>query len=667
MCGFAGFINIAQDLSEGEMTARAIAMADVMRHRGPDHGQVWVDEKAGVALAHRRLSIIDLSPEGHQPMHSSGGRWVISYNGEIYNFLDIKAELEAGGQAPAWRGHSDTEVLLAAVSHWGVEKTLRRCNGMFALALWDRKERELWLARDRMGKKPLYYGWAGRSFVFASELKAIRTCPEFKASIWPDAAALFLRHGWIPSPHCIYEGFNKLPAGQFLHLKQTSRISHPQPKPYWSMQEAAARSLANPLMGSDAEILDRIEALLGDAVRIRLISDVPLGTMLSGGVDSSLITSLMCQQARGRVKTFSIGFGQASHNEAAHAKAVAGHLGTDHTELYLEAADALKVVPLLPDLYDEPFADSSQIPTHLVSKLARQEVVVGISGDGGDEVFAGYARYQWGQRLDRLKAALPRSLSQAMGKGLAMLPTRVWAALFAGANRVLPQKWQKHNPADNLSRMAGALAATDHAQTCRALMTHWDNPTRLALGAREQPTIFDQPLPPGLNGHLPRTMQYLDTVGYLCDDILTKVDRAAMGVSLEVRSPLLDYRLLELSWRLPFEFLQKDGLGKWPLRQILYRHVPKRLLDRPKAGFGVPLAHWLRMDLREWAGDLLSPQRLKDQGLLNPAPIEQCWQEHQRGIRDWHHHLWDVLMLQSWIDAQERPPRAVPGLELSGR
>lgn len=613
-------------------------MALALQHRGPDDTDLW--SEAGIALAHRRLSIIDLSPQGRQPMRSADGRYVATYNGEIYNYEALRAALEKEGRAPPWRGHSDTEVLLAAISAWGFESTLERLTGMFALAVWDRAERTLLLARDRLGEKPLYYGWAGSAFAFASELKAFRACAGFEARVNREALALYARYAYVPAPWSIYEGIRKLPAGAFVavsprHLEER-RVG--APARYWSLPDVVRKAKANPFTGSEAEAVDALQGVLGAAVAGQMVSDVPLGAFLSGGIDSSLVVALMQKASRQPVKTFTIGFHEAQYDEAGHAKAVAAHLGTAHTELTVAPREAMDVIPRLPGIYDEPFADSSQIPTFLVAQLARRHVTVSLSGDGGDELFGGYNRYSWARRVERIPGAL-RSVAAG---AIAALGPAAWSA-------ILPLRVAQ--PADKLHKLGRILGARDREALYEKLVSLWhENPV---LGA---------PALPGIAGRceaveglaFEERMMYLDALTYLPDDILAKVDRAAMAVSLETRVPMLDHRVVEFAWRLPLGMKIADGKGKHLLRTLLARHVPRALFERPKMGFAVPLEDWLRGELREWAEALLDEKRLAREGYFDPAPVRRHWKEHLSGARNWQHPLWVVLMFGAWLEAERR-------------
>lgn len=646
MCGFVGFLQRGGGVPADSMAPLVERMAATLTHRGPDDGGSWVDVRHGVALGHRRLSILDLSAEGHQPMLSPSGRYVIAYNGEIYNFEDLRRELNG----VTWRGHSDTEVMLAAFERWGVGGALRRFNGMFALALWDRATQTLHLARDRLGEKPLYYGWCGKTLLFASELKALRLHPAWRGEIDRDALAAYLRHNYVPAPHSIYRGISKLPPAHSVEI--TLEGETPPPVSYWSLRESAEAGVARPMQGSEQALADELDLLLRDAVKIRTVADVPVGVFLSGGIDSSTVVALMQAQSKDPVKTFSIGFAEEGYNEAVHAKAVAAHLGTDHTELYVTPQEALAVIPSLPDIYDEPFSDSSQIPTLLVSKLARSKVTVTLSGDGGDELFCGYVRYFWGRSIWGKLDRCPYRLRQLAAGALRTLSGDAWKTLLGGATRLLPAiRGTEITPA-RLQKLADLLAMQSPEKFYHALVSHWDRPESVVLRSREASTALSDPSQwAGLDDFTLR-MMYLDALTYLPDDILVKVDRASMAVGLEARVPLLDHRVVEYAWRLPLSMKLRAGQGKWLLRQVLYRYVPQALIDRPKMGFGVPIDDWLRGPLRDWAEALLSPRRLTEDGYFDAAPIRHKWKEHQEGVRNWHYWLWDILMFQAWLDKE---------------
>lgn len=650
MCGLTGYWK-ACGHSTQEAQAIVGAMARQISHRGPDDQGMWIDADVGFALAHRRLSILDLSPQGHQPMLSHCGRYVIAFNGEVYNFAAIRDELEQAGVAPAWHGHSDTEVMLAAVAAWGLEAALKKFVGMFAFALWDRETRTLSLARDRLGEKPLYYGWQGEILLFGSELKVLRAHPAFRAEIDRDALTLFLRHNAIPSPYSIYQGIHKLPSGTFLKVRAGQKDA--RPVAYWSARSVAEAGQHNLFRGSDAEAVPELERLLAQAVGGEMVADVPLGAFLSGGIDSTTIVALMQTQTPRPVKTFTIGFNETGYNEAEHAHGVARHLGCEHTELYVTPQDAMDVIPNLSSTYDEPFADSSQIPTCLVSRLARQHVTVSLSGDGGDELFGGYSRYFWARNIWRKLGWAPRPLRAALAGVLTTLPPATWNMAFQKLERWLPARLRYANPADKLHKAAEILAVRSPEEIYLGLVSHWKHPAQLVPGSHEPPTLLTDPARRADLPDFEHRMMYLDTVTYLPDDILTKVDRAAMSVSLETRVPLLDHRLVEFAWTLPLDMKIRHGQGKWLLRQVLYRHVPQALMERPKMGFGVPIDHWLRGPLKDWAATLIEPKRLTREGFFDQVPIQRKWVEHQSGSRNWSYYLWDVLMFQAWLQAQQ--------------
>ncbi len=586
-------------------------------------------------------------------MLSSTGRYIIAFNGEIYNFASLRRELEdSHGASIAWRGHSDTEILLAVVERLGVREAVAQLNGMFAIAIWDRRENDLWLARDRAGEKPLYFGWCGRNFLFGSELKALRAHPDWSASLDQGALALFLRHGYIPTPYSAYSGISKLAAGSILRIPAGATPSTLlAPQRYWSAASAATRGLAAPFQEDDASILERLDVLLRDAVSLRMVADVPLGAFLSGGIDSSLVVGIMQALSPRPIRTFSIGFREDAFNEAVHAKAVANHLGTDHTEFYVTAQEARDVIPRLPSIYDEPFADSSQIPTHLVCALARKHVTVALTGDGGDELFGGYQRYFIGRDLWRRMAPVPRSVRRGIATGLTALSPDAWTTAARTVRAMLPRRLQRADLGVMVHKVARILGARDENAFYLGLVSQEDDP-RALIGAAEHPTwlsgLHAMPSLPTLTDR----MMFLDLVTYLPDDILVKVDRAAMAVALEGRIPLLDHRVIEFAWQLPARMKVRDGEGKWALRRLLDRYVPRELVDRPKSGFGVPIDQWLRGPLREWAEALLEPHRLTQQGLLDVAWVRRVWQAHLSGAVPAHYWLWNILMLQSWLDCE---------------
>lgn len=633
------------------------AMVSALRHRGPDGAGVWVNAEAGVALGHSRLAVLDLSDSGHQPMVSGSGRYVIVFNGEIYNHLALRAQLQDGNsQQVNWRGHSDTETLLAGIEAWGLEKTLKNTTGMFALALWDRQERTLYLARDRLGEKPLYYGWQKGDFVFGSELKAIKAHSSFEGEIDRNAITLLLRHSYIPGPYSIYKGVRKLPPGCFLKLSLGDRrlleTRLTEPVAYWSLGDVVKAGIDHPFVGSDYDAVEALDGLLRNSVHQQMVADVPLGAFLSGGVDSSTIVALMQSQSSQRVKTFSIGYSEAGYNEAEYAKAVAQCLGTEHTELYVSPQQALDVIPRLPLLFDEPFSDASQIPTFLVSAMTRQHVTVSLSGDGGDELFGGYNRYFGTQRWwDRIQT-IPWWARRLASHGLMSVSPAGWDRIGRAIGGISGTESRRHNLGNNITKLAGVLNVDNDSSLYRHFVSHWLQPGAVVINGNEPPTLVTDP-PLELNS-IVEQMMVLDTLSYLPDDILVKVDRAAMGVSLETRVPLLDHHVVEFAWRLPLHMKIRNGQGKWILRQVLYKYVPKELIERPKMGFSVPIDSWLRGPLRDWAENLLDESRLRQEGFFNPEPIRQRWKEHLSGRRNWQYHLWDVLMFQAWLQ-QERP------------
>ncbi|MGH2806423.1 MAG: asparagine synthase (glutamine-hydrolyzing) [Actinomycetota bacterium] len=648
MCGITGSFDARRDTSDDVLGERVVDMTRTIEHRGPDQGGQWVDGRDGIALGNRRLAIIDLSPLGDQPMFSASGRFVLVFNGEIYNFAHLRERLIAEGHAFA--GGSDTEVVVNAVESWGIEATLEACNGMFALAAWDRRDKKLYLARDRFGEKPLYYGWMGHELLFGSELKALRAHPSFRDDIDRDALTLFMRHKYVPTPWSIYRNVKKLPAGTYIEIAHDARDA--APVPFYSAAAVAHRGVAEPFEGSDDDAIEALDVLLRDAVAQRMIADVGLGAFLSGGVDSSTVVALMQAQSSTPVKTFTIGLPEDAYNEAHYASAVAEHLGCDHTELLLTPNEVRNVVPLLPAMYDEPFADSSQIPTFLVSQLARQHVTVSLSGDGGDEVFGGYNRYVWVEKIWRKARSTPAGLRALAAGGLTSLSPGRWDALFRLAAPVLPASAKHRVPGDKLHKLAAALSVPDEQAMYLRLVSHWPDDSNVVLGTSEAATYLrDGASWPAL-GSFTNQMMYLDLVTYLPDDILVKLDRASMAVSLEGRVPMLDPRVVEFAWHLPPTMKIRDGETKWALRRVLDRYVPRELIDRPKSGFGVPIDAWLRGPLKEWASTLLDENRLASEGYFDPAPIATRWHEFQSGKRSWQYLLWDVLMFQSWLEAQ---------------
>ncbi|MYN11828.1 asparagine synthase (glutamine-hydrolyzing) [Pusillimonas sp. TS35] len=629
MCGLAGFYT--SDTSCPREQA-GLMMAEAIAHRGPDDTGIWSDDRCGLTLAHKRLAILDLSPAGHQPMHSACRRYALVFNGEIYNHLSLREQLAREGAAPSWRGHADTETLLACFAAWGVEKTLQAAIGMFAIALWDKQNQTLTLARDRLGEKPLYWGWLGGNLYFGSELKALKAHPAFRADINRDAVAMLLRHGYIGAPHSIYRGIHKLQAGSYVQIAlytdalAQARVGGPeQARRYWHVRQAMEHARENPFTGSDDEAVQAMTDSLNNSIRGQMLSDVPLGAFLSGGIDSSLIVALMQAQSSQPVRTFTIGFDDPRYNEAEHADAVARHLGTQHTQMFVRPKDAQDMIPDLPGIYDEPFADSSQLPTLLVCKLAREHVTVALSGDAGDELCGGYNTYRFVPTLWKRMRRVPGPLRRAVAGSLDLMPSEA------------------------SGKFAALLRSSSREAFFRQLSSHWDRPEDIALAASEPATAYSDPSQWPDDASYEEWMMAVGAQSYMADDILVKVDRAAMANSLEVRVPMLDHRFAELAWRMPLHMKIRNGQGKWLLRQILYKHVPPELIERPKKGFSVPLGDWLRGPLREWAESLLAHDRLQNDGYLHPGPIRAAWQRHLAGKSDNAGKLWNVLMFQAWL------------------
>ena len=665
MCGLVGFIKCSagkegrkagQQFSDQALLGR---MADMLVHRGPDDTGTWIDTDSGLFLAHRRLSIVDLSHAGHQPMVSASGRYVMVFNGEIYNHFSMRVELEAldihtatqvnGRSSFEWCGHSDTETLLAGFEAWGIEATLKKTVGMFAIALWDSEDRVLTLARDRMGEKPLYYGFQGELFLFGSELKALKVHPDFLSEVDRDVLCLYLRHCYIPAPHSIYKGILKLLPGTYLQVKLGAEASTQKltPKSYWRLADVAEQGVANAFEGSVTEAIATLDSQLKQAVDLQMMADVPLGAFLSGGVDSSAVVALMQSQSMRPVKTFSIGFDEVGYNEAEYAKAIAQYLGTEHTELYVSSAEAMGVIPLLGKMYDEPFADSSQIPTFLVSQMAKQHVTVSLSGDGGDELFCGYNRYlladAW-QKIENLPFEARRSVGYLMKK----LSPAAWDAIFKQVGKI---KKFPSNMGDKIEKLANRLEKVNGVnELYYSLVSEIDYPGKIVIGATEPITWLTEVGMKSSFQDAKQHMMFMDTMTYLPDDILVKVDRAAMANSLETRVPFLDHRVVELAWRLPMAMKVRGGESKWILRQVLYQYVPKQLIERPKAGFGIPLGDWLCGSLRDWAENLLDEQRLRREGYFNANFVRELWRTHLMGRRNHQSLLWSILMFQEWLE-----------------
>jgi asparagine synthase (glutamine-hydrolysing) len=638
MCGLAGFysFNISSDNAHQVLSD----MGSAIIHRGPDDSGTWFEKSAGIGFSHRRLAIVDLSPAGHQPMVSSSGRFVIAFNGEIYNHMALRTEIEKQTTCQ-WKGHSDTETLLMAFEVFGIEQTIEKAIGMFALAIWDNQDKYLYLIRDRLGEKPLYYGWQKDALLFGSELSSLKKHPNFNAEINRDALSLFIRQGYINAPHSIYENVFKLEPGTILRFACDSKT--PEKTVYWSAKKNMLLGANNPFVGDSNAVVNELERQLGNAVERQMMADVPLGAFLSGGVDSSAIVALMQTRSNKKVKTFSIGFHEKGYNEAEFAKAVAKHIGTEHTECYVSSTDALNVIPNLATMYSEPFADSSQIPTFLVSKMAKEHVTVSLSGDGGDELFSGYGRYKKTASAWNKVNTLPYGIRGPLAKGLKAVPTTTWDKLCFGLQK---------NIGDKIHKGAETLNAKSFEQFyINYLMSHTRSPNSLVLNGNE-PTIFDFKNSEISQQGLLEQMAFMDTHAYLPDDILCKVDRAAMNVSLETRVPLLDHNVVEFSATIPMAIKTLHGDAKWPLKQVLFNHVPRELIERPKKGFGIPLEKWLREELKDWAESLLNENKLYQQGYLNSYLVRKYWSEHLSGKRNWSYLLWNILMFQAWLEAQ---------------
>jgi len=648
MCGICGFYS----KSSLKFDSAIKKMCAAISHRGPDDNGIWQDLNLGIVLGHQRLSIIDLSAAGHQPMQSSSGRFILSYNGEIYNYLALRTELKDINSNIKWRGNSDTETLLEGLEFWGIEATLKKLVGMFAFILWDKKLRCLTLVRDRMGEKPLYYGWQGKGdnsvFLFGSELKALKVHPNFRAEINRDAITLQFRHNCIPAPYSIYKDIYKLLPGHYLQLNENDLRKNllPNSKPYWSLVDTAIYGANNPLSLSPEEIKLELEKLLTISVKQQMISDVPLGAFLSGGVDSSTIVALMQTQSARPIKTFTIGFNENDYNEAEYAKEVSRHLGTEHNELYVSAKQAMAVIPKLQSIYDEPFSDSSQIPTFLVSQLAKQYVTVSLSGDGGDELFCGYNRYIISKNFFNKLNLMPYFFKKILSLGIKSVTPKNWVRF----SKIFPQLRQLDNFGDKMHKGATVLGSKNFSELHYRLASHFENPNEIVINSKEPSTFFTnfKPTLPGLDDQ--QQMMVLDCITYLPDDILVKLDRAAMATSLETRTPFLNHKLIECAWRIPQSLKLKNGISKWILREILKKYLPKKLIDRKKKGFGIPIDSWLRGPLRDWAESLLNKTRLDREGYLNSDKILIKWKEHLSGKMNWQYHLWDVLMFQAWLE-----------------
>lgn len=641
MCGIAGFI--CPRASANGLTLLH-DMTRSLSHRGPDSEGFWQSRDGRVNLGHRRLAIIDLSPNGHQPMATADGRFVLSFNGEIYNFLDIREELEQAGQT--FRSSGDTEVLLYALARWGVESTLRKLNGMFAFALWDSAEKRLWLARDRFGEKPLYYGSQNGLFIFGSEMRVFEKHPDFRREVDPDILPSFLRFNYIPWPYSIFKGIRKLEPAHYLAIGPDGALR--ESKPYWRLYDLLNEETEHSIDIRDQDVINHLERIMLKAVRQRMLSDVPLGAFLSGGIDSSTIVALMQAQSSRPIKTFTIGFWDPNYNEAEDAAKIAHHLGTDHHEHYLSSRECFDLIERLPQIYDEPFADSSQIPTTLVSQFTRRHVTVALSGDAGDELFGGYNRYVWGQRLWPLMRALPNSVCKFGRELVHGLEPDTWNQLFQTIDPFLPRRLRLRGGGEKLHKFAQALGAQDPDELYRIFVSQWQEPRRIALGAKELRSLIEDPesCPKGLD--FVERMMFLDQMTYLPSDILTKVDRASMSTNLEARVPFLDNDVVHFAWSLPLSVKIRNKIGKWPLRQLLKRYIPENLFERPKAGFGVPVGDWMRGPLRDWAEELLSEKRLSDGGYFDVKRVRAEWADHLAGRRKAQYRLWSILMFEGW-------------------
>lgn len=657
MCGIVGYINKKGFSSSDQLHDTVVRMARSIQHRGPDSEGSWIDSESQIAMAHRRLAILDLSVEGHQPMRSQNGRYMIVFNGEIYNYKKLRSELELKHTeiVRQLRGNSDTEIILACIEVWGLETAVQRFVGMFSFALWDRKLKRLFLVRDRLGEKPLYYGWNQDVFFFGSELKAFRMHPEFIPNINRNALTQYLRHMYVPAPYSIYDSIYKLIPGSILTMNisdYTYTISS-----YWSVERTIEVGKQAPFRGSESEAVEHLERLLKDSIGQQMVADVPLGAFLSGGIDSSTVVAIMQSQSSRPVKTFTIGFHEEGYNEAQYAKEIANYLGTDHSELYVSPREAIDVIPLLPTLFDEPFSDSSQIPTYLLAKLAKQQVTVSLSGDGGDELFGGYTRYMTtNDRWNKINS-IPLIGRKGISNAIRMLSPDGW-----NKNSRLVTQWIGKIGTvpigDKMHIWADMLAERDSAKFYRQVISHWRTGGSIVVGGEEPVTIYDSGYSKQMLSYY-EAMMYFDSIAYLPDDILVKVDRSSMGVSLESRIPMLDHRIVEFAWKIPMSMKIREGKGKWLLRQVLYKYIPQSMMDRPKKGFGVPMAMWLRGPLREWAEELLDERRLNRQGYFQVAPIRRKWLEHQSGKWDWHGYLWDILMFQAWLEKETNPIESI--------
>ena len=642
MCGIVGILSRVSGCHSIEDTIAL--MADTLAARGPDSSGYWIDPTHTLALGHRRLSILDLSTSGNQPFHSHCGRYVLVYNGEIYNRLELRSQLEAQGLAPPWRGTSDTEILISAFSAWGLIETLQRSRGMFAIALWDRAQHELILVRDRIGEKPIYYGFTGHDFVFASQLKAIRAHPASDLAVDHSALSLMIRHGYVPAPYSIYRNIYKLRPGYLLRVRLDCSLN--EPEPWWDFSAAVHQSFLDYPIGGVAHTIDELDNVLSASIADQIDADVPIGALLSGGIDSSIVVALMQKLSNRPVRTFTVGFNESDYDESRSAMSVSKALGTDHTELFVNSNQALELIPRLPDIYDEPFADSSQVPTILISSLTKQHVTVCLSGDGGDELFAGYNRYLWASKVWRRLNHLPFRLRRLFSLSIYGLPASFINYPLSVVNNILPHSLRVSNPTDKFLKLISVLSVSSPSDLYFHLISQWHGKLPL-IGISEPTWLASDPARWPLLPSLTECMMAVDTLTYLPDDILVKLDRASMYHSLEMRVPFLDPRVISFAWKLPLDQKIRYGQGKWLLRELLHRYLPKEIMDRPKQGFAVPIDLWLRGPLRDWAEDLLSPASLSLDSLLDPRPIRKKWDDHMAGKNN-HHALWNILMYQSW-------------------
>lgn len=649
MCGLAGFLGSGEYQDQGVSILEK--MADQLVHRGPDNHGIWLDKNLGVGLAHRRLSIIDLSDSGNQPMSSHSGRYVIAYNGEIYNFRELRSQLNKS--KIQFSGNSDTELLLAVIDRWGLDRALETFVGMFAFALWDVEESVLTLVRDRMGEKPLYYGWQGDSFLFGSELKALRKHPSWKGDVDRNSLAQYLRYNYIPGSLSIHQNIKKLLPGHLIQIKRTDgKWKSEKERSWWSLRSHAGKEKNELFSGSDKEAIDELERLLSEAVTGQKIADVPIGAFLSGGVDSSTVVSIMQKLSNRPIRTFTIGYSEADYDESKYAGNVAKHLGTEHEEWIVTPRDAMSIIPSLPSMYDEPFADASQIPTALVSKLARRRVTVSLSGDGADELFGGYNRHFWAPSVARRIKSIPRFLRNFCAYAFSSVSPSNWDGIFSKIGKIMPEKYYVRTPGEKIHKLVTLLSCNSDRDLYSRLVRAWQDPVPV-IGGSSRDTMEDHELLWTEDRSFAERMMLMDSVTYLPDDILVKVDRAAMSTSLETRIPFLDHRIVEFAISLPMDKKIRNGQGKWVVRGLLDRYVPKKLIERPKSGFAIPIHDWLRGPLRDWAEDLLSEKKLQEEGFFDVKPLRSVWKDHKSGKKNMQYYLWSVLMFQAWLGASK--------------